>query len=352
VLIGRGRASFDGRILPGAEAMTAAGIDVLTLEAKEGLALLNCTQVSTALAMAGLFEAERLLCASLVIGAMTVEACLGSEQPFDEALQVLRPHPGQLRVAATLRSLLAGGDFRAEAGKAGVQDPYSVRCMPQVLGACLEAIGQARCTLEIEASSVTDNPLLMTADAKVLNAGNFHAEPVGFAADLLAIALSELGAMSERRIAFLIDHSLSGLPPFLTGPTGLTSGFMSLQIAAAALSSENKQRAHPAVIDSIPTAGNQEDFVSMATHGARRLLEMARNADAILAIELLAAVEGMDCHESMRSIDALEAVRQLVRKNVASMAKDWDFSDAVAKAQSYVRGGHVNTAAGLDPASL
>jgi histidine ammonia-lyase len=352
VLIGHGQATFRGRVLPGAQAMSQAGIEPLTLEPKEGLALLNGTQVSTALALAGLFETERLLGASLVAGALTVEASLGSAQPFEQAAHLLRPHPGQIRVAAALHALLTGGDFRSHGGHHRVQDPYSVRCMPQVLGACLEFVDHARRTLEIEASGVTDNPLLLPATGEVVNGGNFHAEPVAFAADMLAIALSEIGSISERRIAFLIDHSLSGLPPFLTRPTGLTSGFMSLQILAAALASENKQRTHPASVDSIPTAGNQEDIVSMATHGARRLLSMTRNVNTIVAVELLAAVEGMDHHEGLTSSSRLEEVRRLVRSEVPSMAVDWEFSRALAAAQSFLRDGRVVAAAGMDPASL
>jgi histidine ammonia-lyase len=347
VMIGRGSATFAGEVRPGGEALRMAGIEPLVLGPKEGLAMLNGTQVSTALALAGLFETENVLATALAAGAMSVEASLGSTAPFGHAVQALRPHPGQIRTAAVLRALLASGDYRTASIGVRVQDPYSLRCMPQVLGACLDLIEHARTTLEIEADSVSDNPLLLSETGDVVSAGNFHAEPVAFAADMLAIALSEIGAMSERRIAFLIDHSLSGLPAFLTGGNGLTSGFMSLQIAAAALASENKQRAHPASIDSIPTAGNQEDFVSMATHGARRLLDMAGNARSIVATELLAATEGMDHHTGMRSSDQLENVRRLIRRQVPSMADDWEFSQAVTAANALVRDGAIADTAGL-----
>lgn len=349
VMLGRGSARFAGEVRPGGEALRMAGIEPLTLDPKEGLALLNGTQVSTALALAGLFETENVLATSLSAGAMSVEAALGSTAPFGQAVQALRPHPGQMRVAAILRTLLSSGDYRTASVGVRVQDPYCLRCMPQVLGACLGLIEHARTSLEIEADSVSDNPLLLPETEEVVSAGNFHAEPVAFAADLLAIALSEIGAMSERRIAFLIDHSLSGLPAFLTGGSGLTSGFMSLQIAAAALASENKQRAHPASVDNIPTAGNQEDFVSMATHGARRLLEMAHNARAVVATELLAATEGMDHRTGMRSSDQLEKVRDLVRRHVPSMADDWEFSQAVTAANALVGDGSIADAAGLAP---
>jgi histidine ammonia-lyase len=347
VMIGRGTARLHGETLPGGEAMRRAGIQPLVLGPKEGLALLNGTQVSTALALAGLFEAENALAAALITGAMSVEASLSSTAPFSPAVQRLRPHPGQVRVASLLGQLLSSGDYRQASAGNRVQDPYSVRCMPQVLGACLDVVQQARTTLEIEANSVTDNPLLIAETGEVVSAGNFHAEPVAFAADMLAIVLSEIGAMSERRVAFLTDHSLSGLPAFLTDAGGLTSGFMSLQIAAAALASENKQRAHPASVDSIPTAGNQEDFVSMATHGARRLLDMTANTCSIIAIELLAATEGMDHRAGMRSSAPLEKVRELVRSHVRPMREDWEFSQAVAAAGDLVRGGDITGCAGL-----
>ncbi|GIH17130.1 histidine ammonia-lyase [Rugosimonospora africana] len=348
VLIGRGSAVFAGEVRPGAEALRMAGIEPLVLGPKEGLALVNGTQVSTALALAGLFETERVMATALAVGAMSVEAALGSTAPFGHAVQALRPHPGQLRIASVLRQLLCSGDFR-EASRAGVrvQDPYCLRCLPQVLGACLDLVEHARTTLAIEAGSVTDNPVLLADTEEIVSAGNFHGEPVAFAADMLAIALSEIGAMSERRTAFLLDQSLSGLPAFLTGDSGVTSGFMSLQITAAALASENKQRSHPASVDSIPTVGNQEDFVSMATHGARRLADMADNASAILAIELLAAVEGMDHRPGMRSSDPLEEARRLVRSQVPSMADDWEFSQAVTASNALVRHGAVANAAGI-----
>ncbi len=352
VLIGRGQARHGGRVLPGAEALAAAGLAPVRLGPKEGLALLNGTQVTTAIGLAGLFGIRRLFASALVTAGLSVEAALGSTVPFDARIQALKPHPGQAAVAGALRDLIGDSDIRALHRREGrLQDPYCLRCLPQVMGACRDVIGFAAGMLEIEARSVSDNPLLLLDDGDVVSGGNFHAEAVGFAADMLANATAEIGGMAERRIAMLIDHSQSGLPPFLTGDGGLTSGFMSLQISAAALVAENRQKSHPAVVDSVPTVGNQEDFVSMATHGARRVLEMLRNAEAIVAIELLAAVEGLDHRAPLRAGPRLEAVRQVVRAQVPSMARDWEFSAAMRAAEGLIRSGAVLTAAGLDPVS-
>ncbi|MBV9221502.1 MAG: histidine ammonia-lyase, partial [Methylobacteriaceae bacterium] len=275
-LIGEGDVIFRGVHMTAAEALHWIGLNQVVLGPKEGLALLNGTQVSTALALSGLFAMERVFAAALVAGAMTLDAIEGSDTPYDERIHALRGHAGQRRVAAALRGLAVGSAIReSHRGCAKVQDPYSLRCQPQVMGAVLDLMDQAGRTLEIEANSVSDNPLVFPEDDCVLSGGNFHAEPVAFAADQLALGLAEIGNLSERRIALLIDPAMSGLPAFLTPQPGLNSGFMIAQVTAAALAAENKQRAQPASIDTIPTSANQEDHVSMATHGARRLGEMA-----------------------------------------------------------------------------
>lgn len=314
-MIGVGEILVDGVARPAAEALAAAGLKPVTLGPKEGLALLNGTQFSTAYALAGLFEAEQLFGHALVSGAMSTEAAKGSDTPFDERIHRLRGHRGQIESAAALAQLMAGSAIRASHrhNDARIQDPYSLRCQPQVMGASLDLLRHAARTLDIEANSVSDNPLVFAEDDAVLSGGNFHAEPVAFAADIIALALCEIGSLAERRIAMLVDPTLSGLPAFLTPRPGLNSGFMLPQVTAAALVSENKQRAHPASIDSIPTSANQEDHVSMAAHGARRLLPMAANADAVIAIELLAAVQGCDFHSPLSSSKVLERVRQQVR---------------------------------------
>ncbi len=324
VLIGEGEARYAGTIMPGAQALQKAGLKPLTLAAKEGLALLNGTQVSTALALHGLYAAERSFKAAMLAGALCVEAVRGSHTPFDARIHALRGQSGQITVARSYATLLKGSAIvlsHADCGK--VQDPYSLRCQPQVMGAVLDIIRQAGQTLATEANGVTDNPLIFAEDNEALSGGNFHAEPVAFAADQLALALCETGSMAERRIAMLVDPALSGLPAFLTPNPGLNSGFMIAQVTAAALVSENKQRAMPASVDSIPTSANQEDHVSMATHGARRLLPMAENTAAVVAIELLAATQGLDLHEQgLRSSAPLERVRQAIRAVVPMLRED------------------------------
>ncbi len=313
-LLGWGAARHDGRRVDAAEALRIAGLEVLTLAPTEGLALLNGTQVSTALALHGLFAAENVFAAAMVAGAMSVDAALGSDTPFDERIHELRGHLGQIEAAAAYRRLLRGSAIRAShrTGDEKVQDPYSLRCQPQVMGACLDVMNAAALTLLTEANGVTDNPLVLPG-GEALSGGNFHAEPVAFAADQLALAIAEIGALSERRIALLIDATLSGLPPFLTSASGLNSGFMVAHVTAAALASENKSLAHPASVDSLPTSANQEDHVSMATFAARRLSDMAANTAGIVAIELLAAAQGIDFRRPLRSSDALEEAHALVR---------------------------------------
>jgi histidine ammonia-lyase len=322
VMIGHGEATLDGSRMPGAAALQKAGLQRLVLGPKEGLALLNGTQFSTAFALAGLFEAETLFRAALITGALSTDAARGSDTPFDPRIHLLRRHRGQIAAAAALRTLLAGSAIRAShlIDDERVQDPYCLRCQPQVMGAALDILRQAADTLATEANGVSDNPLICGDD--VLSGGNFHAEPVAFAADMIALALCEIGSIAERRIAMLIDPALSGLPAFLTPRPGLHSGFMIAQVTAAALVSENKQRAMPASVDSIPTSANQEDHVSMAAHGARRLLPMAENLAAVIGIELLAAAQGCDFHAPLRSSPALEEVRARLRAAVPHLDAD------------------------------
>jgi histidine ammonia-lyase len=340
-LIGVGEFFVNGERVAADRALRRARLDPLTLGPKEGLALLNGTQVSTALALAALFDAERVFRAALVTGALTTDAIKGSDGPFDPRIQDLRRHRGQIEVAAALRALMQGSAIRAShlTNDDRVQDPYSVRCQPQVMGAVLDLLRQATETLATEANGVTDNPLVFAADGEVISGGNFHAEPVAFAADMIAIALCEIGSLTERRIAMLVDPSLSGLSAFLTPQPGLNSGFMIPQVTAAALVSENKQRAYPASVDSIPTSANQEDHVSMACHGARRLLAMTENTANVIAIELLAAAQGCDFHAPMRSSEALERVRALVRERVPRLENDRYLAPEIAVAAELVTSG-------------
>ncbi|MCP5327749.1 MAG: histidine ammonia-lyase [Sinobacteraceae bacterium] len=324
VLIGVGEVLHDGERLPAATALARAGLAPVRLGPKEGLALLNGTQFSTACGLAALFEAEVLFQSALVTGALATEAARGSDTPFDPRIHMLRRHRGQIECAAALRELMAGSAIRAShlAGDPRVQDPYCLRCQPQVMGAALDILRQAAATLGREANGVTDNPLVFADTGEVLSGGNFHAEPVAFAADIIALAICEIGSLAERRVAMLVDADLSGLPAFLSPNPGLNSGFMLPQVTAAALVSENKQRATPASVDSIPTSANQEDHVSMAAHGARRLLPMAGNAAAIVGIELLTAAQGCDFHRPLASSSALESVRGLLRARVPMLQED------------------------------
>lgn len=353
-MIGVGEIFIDGDRLPAGEALSRAGLEPLTLGPKEGLALLNGTQFSCANALVGLFEAEALLQSALVTGALSTEAAKGSDTPFDPRIHTLRGHAGQIETAAALRALMEGSAIRASHldNDVRVQDPYCLRCQPQVMGAALDLIRQAATTLEIEANGVSDNPLIFPETDEALSGGNFHAEPVAFAADMLAMALCEIGSLSERRIAMLVDPALSGLPAFLTPKPGLNSGFMIPQVTAAALVSENKQRAFPASVDSIPTSANQEDHVSMAAHGARRLAEMARNAANVLAIEALAAAQGIDFHAPLCSSDALEAVRKRIRDAVPSLADDRYFHPDMERAAELIVAGSLVEAAGMNLPAL
>ncbi|HEX7328025.1 MAG TPA: histidine ammonia-lyase [Casimicrobiaceae bacterium] len=344
VLIGEGEATFDGRTMPGGEALAKAGITAVELGPKEGLALLNGTQVSTSLTLAGLFAAERVFAAAMVAGAMSVDACLASDVPFDARIQALRGHRGQVDAAAVYRTLLDGSEIRASHRHCHrVQDPYSLRCQPQVMGACLDQFRHAAGTLLTEANAVSDNPLVFAADGVVLSGGNFHAEPVAFAADTLALALAETGALSERRTALLMDAGLSGLPPFLVEDGGVNSGFMIAQVTAAALASENKALAHPRSVDSLPTSANQEDHVSMATGAALRLGPMARNAAAIVAIELLAAAQGIDLRRPLVTSPALREVLATLRSCAPFWDRDRAFAPDLAAVRELVEAGRFDS---------
>ncbi len=342
-MIGVGEIAFAGEITDATTALADAGLSPLTLAAKEGLALLNGTQFSTAYALAGLFEAERVFRWALATGALSTDAARGSDAPFDPRIHALRRHRGQIECADALRALMAGSKIRAShlIGDERVQDPYCLRCQPQVMGAALDILRQAATTLETEANGVSDNPLIFPEDGTALSGGNFHAEPVAFAADMIALALCEIGSLSERRIAMLVDPALSGLPAFLTPKPGLNSGFMIPQVTAAALVSENKQRAYPASVDSIPTSANQEDHVSMAAHGARRLLPMAENVAHVIGIELLAAAQGCDFHAPLTSSSALEPVRARIRSEIPHLDDDRHFHPDIAKATALVRSGDI-----------
>jgi len=336
-LIGEGRVRVRGQEQDCAAAIKAAGIEPLVLGPKEGLALLNGTQVSTALALEALFAAEDLLAGSIISGAMSVDAALGSRVPFDARIHSARGQPAQIAVAAAFRAVLDESEIgHSHENCDRVQDPYSLRCQPQVAGACLQQIHDVARTLMLEANGVSDNPLVFGREGDVLSGGNFHAEPVAFAADNLALAIAEIGALAERRIAMLIDDSLSQLPAFLVRHGGLNSGFMIAQVTAAALASENKLLAHPASVDSLPTSANQEDHVSMATFAARRLGPMAENTRGVIAIELLAAAQGIDFRRPMKSSPALEKAHALLRAQVAFYDHDRLFAPDIAAAKSVI----------------
>lgn len=340
-MLGEGRVRVSGGLISAKEALQQAGIEPVVLAAKEGLALINGTQVSTALALHGLFMAERLLEAATVAGAMSVDAAKGSDAPFDARIHAVRGQPGQIAAAKLYRELLRGSAIRQShlVGDERVQDPYCLRCQPQVMGACLDLINNAARTLLIEANAVTDNPLVFVDTGEVISGGNFHAEPVAFAADTLALAIAEIGSISERRIAMLIDSSNSGLPPFLVSEPGLNSGFMIAHVTAAALASENKSIAHPASVDSLPTSANQEDHVSMATFAARRLNEMAQNTAVIVGIELLAAAQGIDFHAPLTTSPALVKLHQHLRSDVAFYKQDRLFAPDIEAARKLVASG-------------
>lgn len=338
-MIGIGDVRVKGQIVSARDALRRARLKPVVLGAKEGLALLNGTQVSTALALDALLRIEDVFAAALVTGALSVDAVKGSDAPFDARIHRIRRQAGQQQVAAVYRRLLAGSAIRASHLQCErVQDPYSLRCQPQVMGACLDLLRTASTTLLLEANAVTDNPLVF-GDGSVCSGGNFHAEPVAFAADQLALAIAEIGSIAERRICLLTDPKMSGLPAFLVEHSGVNSGFMLAHVTAAALVAENKALAHPCSVDSIPTSANQEDHVSMATHAARRVIRMADNAAAIIAIELLASVQGLEFHRPLKSSATLEKVVLLLRSRVRRYDTDRFFAPDIAQAKALVTGG-------------
>ncbi|WP_109260450.1 histidine ammonia-lyase [Hyphobacterium indicum] len=336
-LIGVGDVQIGDEIMTAADGLARLGLAPLELGPKEGLALLNGTQFSTAFALAGLFDAEQAFRSALVAGAMSVEAAMGSLSPFDARIHDCRGHQGQIDAAAAYRELLEGSGINAaHADCSKVQDPYCLRCQPQVMGAALGVLRQAAATLSTEANAVTDNPLIFPDGPDAISGGNFHAEPVAFAADMIALAICEIGSMSERRQAMLVDPNLSGLPAFLSPAPGLNSGFMIPQVTAAALVSENKQRATPCSVDSIPTSANQEDHVSMAAHGARRLMDMTANLDAIIALEWLTAAQGMDFHAPLFSTALLETAKARLRAEIPKLDDDRFFAPDIARATEMI----------------
>ncbi|GAB3268753.1 histidine ammonia-lyase [Chitinimonas naiadis] len=339
-LLGVGEVSVAGQWLPATEGLARVGLTPMTLGAKEGLALLNGTQASTAIALVNMFAIEDLYQTALVAGALSVDAAAGSVVPFDKRIHELRGHPGQIDAAAAYRVLLDGSGINASHKDCDkVQDPYSLRCQPQVMGACLDQMRHAAEVLLREADAVSDNPLVFPDSEEVLSGGNFHAEPVAFAADNLALAVAEIGALAERRIALLIDATLSGLPPFLVRDGGVNSGFMIAHVTAAALASENKTLAHPASVDSLPTSANQEDHVSMATFAARKLGDMAENVAHILAIELLAAAQGVDLRAPHQTSPRLLAAMALIRGQVEHYHIDHYFAPDIEVIAGLVRRG-------------
>ena len=349
-LIGEGEAFHAGERLPGAQALERAGLRPLQLSAKEGLALINGTQVSTALALDALLAADRLFESAVIAGALTLDAARGSDGPFDPRIHAVRGQPGQIECAAAYRALMVGSEIRRShlEGDDRVQDPYCLRCQPQVMGACLDQLRYAAQVLLREANAVTDNPLVYAAEGEMISGGNFHAEPVALAADAMAVAIAEIGAIAERRVAMLVDTVVSRLPPFLTPEPGLNSGFMIVHVTAAALASENKSLAHPASVDSLPTSANQEDHVSMATFAARRLGQMLRNTAHIVAIELLAAAQGIEFLRPLRSAPGLENVMRLVRSVSPPMMADRSLARDIEAVHHLVAAGDIGHATERD----
>ncbi len=349
VMIGDGSAEVAGETLPGAQALARVGLTPIALGPKEGLALINGTQFCTALALAGLFDGWRAAQTALVTSALSTDAIMGSTAPLRPEIHALRGHRGQIEAAKAMRALLHGSQIRESHrdNDARVQDPYCIRCQPQVTGAAMDMLRMAARTLEIEANAATDNPLVLTEAGLIVSGGNFHAEPVGFAADMIALALAEIGAIAQRRIALMVDPTLNhDLPPFLTPNPGLNSGLMIAEVTTAALMSENKHLANPCVTDSTPTSANQEDHVSMAAHGARRLGPMARNLERILGVELLCAAQGIAFRAPLTTSAALARVVARLRAEVAPLDEDRYLAPDLERAAQMVRSGALIGAAG------
>jgi histidine ammonia-lyase len=343
-LMGYGRICVVGEVMPASDALGRIGLEPLQLGPKEGLALINGTQASTALALDALFIGERVFAAAIAAGAMSVDALKGSAKPFDPRISELRGQPGQIAVAAAIAGLLKGSEIlTSHVACSRVQDPYSFRCQPQVMGASLDLLNNAARTLTIEAGAVTDNPILFPDEDIAISGGNFHAQPVAFAADTIAMALCEVGSISERRISVLVDPKMSGLPAFLTEDSGVNSGLMIPQVTAAALVSENKAKAFPASVDSIPTSAGQEDHVSMAPIAARKAAEIARNAAGVIAVELMGAAEGIDYHAPLKTSAALQKVHAKVRKLSPHFTADRYWADEMSALQSAVLAGAIGS---------
>lgn len=350
-MMGHGQVEVAGHIKTATEAFAKAGLSPIILGAKEGLALINGTQFCTAYALAGLFDGWRSAQAALVTSALSTDAIMGSTAPLQPEIHSLRGHPGQIEAAATLRALLDGSVIREShrEGDTRVQDPYCIRCQPQVTGAAMDVIRQAARTLEIEANAATDNPLVLTEAGMIVSGGNFHAEPVGFAADMIAMALSEIGAIAQRRIALMVDPVLSfDLPAFLTPKPGLNSGFMIAEVTTAALMSENKHMAHPTVIDSTPTSANQEDHVSMAAHGARRLGRMVANLNVILGVEALCAAQGVEFRAPLPTSVPLQGVIARLRADIPALGDDRYMADDLATAARLIGSGDLVAASATE----
>ncbi|PSJ39221.1 histidine ammonia-lyase [Zobellella taiwanensis] len=344
VLLGEGQARYQGEIISAGQALEIAGLKPMGLAPKEGLALLNGTQVSTAFALRGLFEAEDLFASAVVVGGLTVEATLSSRRPFDARIHEVRGQAGQIDAAAAYRHLLGEQSdiSKTHVNCAKVQDPYSLRCQPQVMGACLTQLRQAAEVLLVEGNAVSDNPLVFAEDNDVISGGNFHAEPVAMAADNIALAIAEIGSLSERRVSLMMDTHMSGLPPFLVENGGVNSGFMIAQVTAAALASDNKALAHPHSVDSLPTSANQEDHVSMAPNGGRRLWDMVENSRGVLAIEWLAACQGLDFRGGLKTTAPLELARQTLREKVSYYDKDRFFAPDIEQADALLKAGSLS----------
>ncbi|MCX7567400.1 histidine ammonia-lyase [Sulfitobacter sp. F26169L] len=351
VMMGHGEAEFDGQTMAGDKALAAAGLTPVELGPKEGLALINGTQFSTAFALAGLFGAWRGAHSALVTSALSTDAIMGSTAPLQPEIHSLRGHRGQIEAGETMRTLLAGSEIREShvVDDARVQDPYCIRCQPQVTGAAMDVLRMAARTLEIEANAATDNPLVLVGADLIVSGGNFHAEPVGFAADMIALAIAEIGAIAQRRVALIVDPVLSfNLPPFLTPNPGLNSGYMIAEVTTAALMSENKHLANPCVTDSTPTSANQEDHVSMAAHGARRLGQMVENLDRILGVELLCGAQGIDFRAPLQTSDTLQRVVARLREEVETLGEDRYLAPDLERAAAMITSGAIVDAAAVE----
>lgn len=338
-MIGEGEASFDGIRMAAADALARAGLDPITLDAKEGLALINGTQFSTACALVGLWGAWRNAATSVLTCALSTDAIMGSTAPLQDAIHRLRGHAGQIAVARAQRALMEGSEIRESHrdGDTRVQDPYCIRCQPQVTGAAMDLLHFAGRTLEIEANAVTDNPLVLVEEGLIVSGGNFHAEPVGFAADQIAVAVSEIGAIAQRRVALMVDPTLSfDLPPFLTPNPGLNSGLMIAEVTTAALMSENKHLANPCTTDSTPTSANQEDHVSMAAHAARRLLRMNANLNVIIGVEAMCAAQGIEFRAPLQTSATLQSAIDVLRAEVPAIADDRYMAPSIEAAAKLV----------------